>query len=206
MSHFSWIGPGAQRLSLKPPFEVLPTDEQLFQCLSRIKRWGGWFEHAISVAQHSVLVMLLLDNAPLLDSAPDREFSDLKLAALYHDAHEALYGDRVAPVHRLEREMLNQSRHPHDMLCDEFDRALEKDRGLSLRLLAAYEVRWADQVSAAIEARHLGIDQDEIRKHFGEARMIAAHELDHLWNVAANHAAPTWLDHVRAEQKGVIAK
>src|SRR5690606_15178415 len=59
--------------------------EDIAKGLSNICRYGGQMEHHYSVAQHSVLVMML---APV----------ELRLAALLNDAAEAYLGDVVKPL------------------------------------------------------------------------------------------------------------
>lgn len=81
-----------QRIDLVNPTPdmIRPTD--IAQGLGHICRFGGQIEHFYSVAQHSILVMLL---------AP----AHLKRAALLHDASEAYLGDVISPLKHVIREV-----------------------------------------------------------------------------------------------------
>lgn len=63
------------------------TVEEVAHVLSRFCRYGGHCPQHYSVAQHSVMVSLLVEQA-----------GDLPRLALLHDAHEAYFGDWPKPV------------------------------------------------------------------------------------------------------------
>jgi hypothetical protein len=73
------------KIDLNSPFPHMFNNKDIAQGLSNICRFGGQMGGFYSVAQHSVLVMLL---------APKR----LALPALIHDAPEAYLGDVVKPL------------------------------------------------------------------------------------------------------------
>lgn len=62
--------------------------ESLAKGLSQINRFTGQTEFPYSVAQHSILVSRLVQS----------QDPEVKLAALMHDAHEAVIGDISTPV------------------------------------------------------------------------------------------------------------
>lgn len=106
--------------------------EKIATSLSRIKRWCGNGALSISVAQHSVYVMLQLPP-------------QLQLAGLVHDAHEAFTGDISTPTKRLMRsiELHNSQR--------KIDEIIHKMLGIEMTEREAAIVKEADMAVCAAE-------------------------------------------------------
>ncbi len=148
-----------RRLDLLNPSALDIEIEDIAHGLARVARWNGQTrgDHAFSVAQHSVLVEGLMQ-----DAWPEAALTD-RLGALLHDAPEYVIGDMISP----------------------FKNALGLDyRQFEGRLLAAIRMRFglaaemtpearahikrADMASAFFEATRLaGFDIDEALKYFG---------------------------------------
>ena len=87
-----------RRLDLADPSPLDIEIEDIAHGLARVARWNGQTlgDHAFSVAQHSMLVVDLVDaltdnKAPLA----------LRLAALLHDGPEYVIGDMISPFKAL---------------------------------------------------------------------------------------------------------
>jgi 5'-deoxynucleotidase YfbR-like HD superfamily hydrolase len=91
----AWVLLGSgRRIDLLEPSPLDWDDEDLAVCLARTNRWGGHsrWDLALSVAQHSLLVLALRQRVTTL-SASDA------LRELLHDADEGFLGfDAIAPV------------------------------------------------------------------------------------------------------------
>lgn len=113
--------------------------------LSRIPRFNGHTIEPFSVAQHSLLVLRILDSLqPDGQPAPP----DLRLAALLHDAHEAYIGDITSPVAMvLGREL----RLLKDRVQDTIRAAFE----IPYRWDAETVIRHCDLIALATEKRDL---------------------------------------------------
>jgi hypothetical protein len=99
-------------------------------------RFGGQTRGFYSVAEHSVHVMDLVRQGgypPVL-----------QLAALLHDAHEAFYGDVVAPMKPLVPELVR--------LMERFDRVCEERFDLPAGILSHEQVKVADRIMLRVEA------------------------------------------------------
>jgi 5'-deoxynucleotidase YfbR-like HD superfamily hydrolase len=150
-----------RRLDLADPSPLDIEIEDIAHGLARVARWNGQTvgDHAFSVAQHSLLVVDLVD-ALCGQKAP----ADLRLAALLHDGPEYVIGDMISPFKAL--------------LGDGY-------RSIEARLAAAIHLRHqlpaslptpmhklikqADSVSAFLEASQLaGFALDEAEKLFGK--------------------------------------
>lgn len=105
--------------------------EELAVSLSKICRFAGHLPEHYSVAQHSVFVA---------DQVPD----NLKLAALLHDAHEAIIGDIPLPISRLLGEDLYDIKY-------ELDGVIGERYGLSRRIFHSPELHKADRLAAVVE-------------------------------------------------------
>ena len=85
-----------RRLNLLDPSPLDIEIEDIAQGLSKVARWNGQThgDHAFSVAQHSLLVLELLDQGqgPLPQG--------VRLGALLHDAAEYVIGDLISPFKR----------------------------------------------------------------------------------------------------------
>lgn len=85
-----------RRLNLLEPDPSSWTDSDLAISLSRTYRWGGHscWDLPLSVAQHSLLVLVLRHNMAPLDHLTRRE----ALRELLHDADEMLSFDPISPL------------------------------------------------------------------------------------------------------------
>jgi len=85
-----------RRLNLLDPSPFDIEIEDIAQGLSKVARWNGQTsgDQAFSVAQHSLLVLALVDRARGPCSA------SLRLGALLHDAAEYVIGDLISPFKR----------------------------------------------------------------------------------------------------------
>ena len=82
-----------RRLDLLDPSPLDIEIEDIAHGLARVARWNGQTdgEYAFSVAQHSLLVEIIVSE---LEPKLDRRF---RLAALIHDAPEYVIGDLISP-------------------------------------------------------------------------------------------------------------
>src|SRR5262245_4183962 len=82
-----------RRLDLLNPSPFGIETQDIPRGLARVARWNGQTdgEHAFSVAQHSLLVEIIVSE---LEPKLDRRF---RLAALIHDAPEYVIGDLISP-------------------------------------------------------------------------------------------------------------
>jgi 5'-deoxynucleotidase YfbR-like HD superfamily hydrolase len=148
-----------RRLDLLNPSPADIEIEDIAHGLARVARWNGQTlgEHAFSVAQHALLVEMILRAHP---AGQDRQWL---LAALLHDAPEYVIGDLISP----------------------FKAAIGLDyKAFEARLLYAIHVRFglphqlpgevtaaiktADRVAAYYEATRLaGFSSDEAERFFG---------------------------------------
>jgi len=154
-----------RRLDLLDPSPLDIEIEDIAHGLARVARWNGQTdgEYAFSVAQHSLLVEIIVSE---LEPKLDRRFT---LAALIHDAPEYVIGDLISP----------------------FKAALSLDyRAFEAKLLAAIHLRFglpaelpdevtklikrADRIAAYYEATCLaGFARDEARRFFGQPRGLS---------------------------------
>jgi len=154
-----------RRLDLLDPSPLDIEIEDIAHGLARVARWNGQTdgEYAFSVAQHSLLVEIIVSE---LEPKLDRRF---RLAALIHDAPEYVIGDLISP----------------------FKAALSLDyRAFEAKLLAAIHLRFglpaelpdevtklikrADRIAAYYEATCLaGFVRDEARGFFGQPRGLS---------------------------------
>lgn len=131
-----------RRIDLCDP-QVADMDMQdIAHALSLICRFGGHVKHFYSVAEHSLLVADLLEE----QGHP----SNVVLAGLLHDAHEAFIGDVTTPVKAVLRQ------HGElDELIQKFDLCIAEYAGLSPEMLHCPPVREADAAALFIEAQYL---------------------------------------------------
>jgi hypothetical protein len=113
------------------------TLEDIAHSLSRLPRFLGHTRGAIpySVAQHSCLVMALLD---------DGATRQLEQAAILHDAHEALMGDLPTPL----KVALGGAVTAIEV---RLQRAIHCRFRVSVNLIGHYAVEWADRQALATE-------------------------------------------------------
>lgn len=117
------------------------TVENLSYALARKCRFGGHCKRFYSVAQHSILVARMVP-------------SEFRLAALLHDAHEALsgFGDILSPIKRLmPLDVLNWYRGH----IEKVDRAVCERFGLEYELLKSPTIVEADLRMLATEKEQL---------------------------------------------------
>ena len=161
-----------RRLDLLDPSPLDIEIEDIAHGLARVARWNGQTkgEHALSVAQHCILVERLVGE--LRPKGPRA----LRLAALLHDAAEYVIGDLISP----------------------FKTAVGIDyKAIELRLSRAIHIRFglppeiapddlvlikrADKMSAYFEATQLaGFSITEARKLFGIPRGVSPPRLHPL--------------------------
>jgi len=137
-----------RRLDLADPSPLDIEVEDIAHGLARVARWNGQTtgDHAFSVAQHSLLVVDLVD-ALAGGEAP----AEVRLAALLHDGPEYVIGDMISPFKAL--------------LGDGY-------RSIEARLASAIHLR--HQLPAALPASmHKAIKQADGISAFLEASQLA---------------------------------
>ncbi len=153
-----------RRLDLLNPTPVDIEITDIAHGLARVARWNGQTtgEHALSVAQHSMIVEDIV-SAQLPDAT-----QQVRLAALLHDSPEYVIGDLISP----------------------FKSAIGFDyKNFEIRLLSAIHIRFglpgsvdartnriiktADAVAAYYEAKVLaGFSEDEADQIFGRPEQL----------------------------------
>lgn len=140
----SWIQTiEGNELNLAIPSSEAISPDTLCRILARTPRFGGHWKNGIewySVAQHSLLVSSLLP-------------SDLQLAGLLHDAHEAFwgFGDVLRPAKHLQRDVADFFRL-HAM---KHDTVIARRFGVNVKLFHHEQVKQADNIMLATEKRDL---------------------------------------------------
>ena len=148
-----------RRLDLLDPSPLDVEIEDVALGLSRVARWNGQTlgDHAFSVAQHSVLVLDLLEERRA--SAP----RPLLLAALLHDASEYVTSDLITPF----KAALGPD---YRAVEQRVQRAVNLRFGLPGELPAEWRrvIKTADRVAAFVEAVELaGFTEPEARRVLG---------------------------------------
>jgi len=154
----AWVRmPSEKRLDLLDPTPFDWEDSDLALGLSRTYRWGGHsaWPRPLSVAQHSLTVMVLRQQAAAAPLAPA-----LLLRELLHDAEEGLLGfDAVSPLKPFLGEGFR-------LLSARLERAVFLRYGLpgwTTREHAQH--KQADRLAAASEAVHVaGWSEAEVRR------------------------------------------
>ncbi|MCW5695851.1 MAG: HD family hydrolase [Bauldia sp.] len=152
-----------RRLDLLDPSPLDIEIEDIAHGLARVARWNGQTlgDHPLSVAQHSLLVVTILEET-WMEPGPEA-----RLAALLHDAPEYVIGDMISPFKAViggdykgvERRLL-VAIHRRFGLPDE----------LPADLAAA--IKAADRIAAYHEATQLaGFAAEEARRFFGRPRI-----------------------------------
>lgn len=119
--------------------------EDVARALSRVCRFGGHTREFYSVAEHSVLVSLLVRP-------------ELAAAALLHDAHEAYFADLTQPLKWCMRPPFKRW---WDDLTSAAQRSIHQALGVPEPTAAERrEIRDADIMALAIERRDLIADQE----------------------------------------------
>lgn len=114
--------------------------------LSKICRFGAQATRFYSVAQHSILVADLVERAG---------HSEVALAALHHDSHEAFACDLPTP---LKRRINAESNGYYSRLCGLLDAAIDEAFGIvGVRREPGAEaiIKAADEKALLIESREL---------------------------------------------------
>ena len=153
-----------RRLDLLQPSPLEIELEDIAHGLARVARWNGQTlgEHAFSVAQHSILVLEILER---LDGDLTPKAG---LTALLHDAPEYVIGDMISPFKAvigadykaIERRLL-EAIHLHFLLPAETPARLKG------------RIKKADTIAAYFEATELaGFSREEARRFFGEPQGI----------------------------------
>ena len=148
-----------RRLDLLDPSPLDVEMEDIAHGLARVARWNGQTsgEHIFSVAQHTLLVEVVLGHA--LPRADHR----LRLAALLHDAPEYVIGDMISPF----KAVIGGS---YKAVEKRLLAAIHLHFGLPAVLPADIEalIKTADMGAAYLEATSLaGFSQAEARRLFG---------------------------------------
>lgn len=139
--------------------------------LARIPRFNGHTKgNPYSVAQHSVLVSRLIEKRH-----PDVP-PVVRLAGLFHDAHEAYIGDCSTPVKSACAILYGQPSLPFEELGAKFDEVIAQRIGLNnVNLFYTDWVKEADLAMLAAELRDLvGLDPKNIEKFEG----VRFHDID----------------------------
>jgi hypothetical protein len=142
MSHWILTANG-QEVDLAYTRPALMTLADVSHALAQINRFNGHCRRPYSVAEHSLLVLDIIEHLFAPASVHCR------LAALMHDAHEAYVGDMATPVKHLVGEGWHQLEH-------RVERCLRSAWGLHV---AAYEyaamIKQADMIALATERAQL---------------------------------------------------
>ena len=161
-----------RRLDLLNPSPLDIEIEDIAHGLARVARWNGQTtgDHALSVAQHSLLVERI--TSELRADLPTR----WRLAALIHDAPEYVVGDLITPFkaaigldyHALEDRLL-QATHIRFGLPPELPKTITA------------LIKRADKIAAFLEATQLaGFTDSEARRFFTAPRGLNARALKEL--------------------------
>ncbi|BBK35327.1 hydrolase [Allostella sp. ATCC 35155] len=158
-----------RRLDLLDPSPLDVEIEDIALGLSRVARWNGQTTgaHGLSVAQHSLLVLDILEATV---SRPSRE---LRRAALLHDASEFVTADLITPFKRV----IGDSYKAVEVRVQE---AAHLRFGLPARLPQDWTlaIKRADGDAAFLEAVALaGFTEAEARRVFRYRRTRRAGEL-----------------------------
>ena len=153
-----------RRLDLLNPSPEDVEIEDIAHGLARVARWNGQTRgaHALSVAQHSVIV------ADILAVLAPESGRDGELAALLHDSPEYVIGDLISPFKAaigLDYKAFEQK------LLEAIHRRFRLTHPLSASLLTS--IKRADRIAAYYEATCLaGFDEDEGERYFGPVESL----------------------------------
>ena len=158
-----------RRLDLLDPSPMDIELEDIAHGLARVARWNGQTtgDHALSVAQHSLLVEQI--TSELRTDLPSR----WRLAALVHDAPEYVVGDLITPFKAAVG--LN-----YRELEDRLLRAVHIRFGLPGELPKTITtlIKRADKMAAYLEATQLaGFSEPEARRFFTVPRGLSEQAL-----------------------------
>lgn len=150
-----------RRLDLADPSPLDIEVEDIAHGLARVARWNGQTtgDHAFSVAQHSLLVVDLVDTL-----AGGEASADLRLAALLHDGPEYVIGDMISPFKAL---LGDGYRSIEARLASAIHLRHQLPAALPAPVHKA--IKQADGISAFLEASQLaGFAMPEAEKLFGK--------------------------------------
>jgi 5'-deoxynucleotidase YfbR-like HD superfamily hydrolase len=147
-----------RRLDLLDPSPLDIEIEDIALGLSRVARWNGQTvgAHGFSVAQHSLLVL------EILEASIDRPSRGLRRAALLHDASEFVTADLITPFKAVIGDAYKALEH-------RVQAAVHVRFGLPAQLKDEWHkaIKRADIDAAFLEAVELaGFGEDEARKIF----------------------------------------
>ena len=172
-----------RRLDLLDPSPLDVEVEDIAHGLARVARWNGQTigDHAFSVAQHSLLVEDILGR---VDAAIG---TDLRLAALFHDAPEYVIGDMISPF----KAVIGDNYKAVEARLQE---AIHIRLGLPAHLPTSWKtaIKKADKIAAFLEATQLaGFGREDAEKFFGRPGKIGGAQLEKLFSLAplATHDA-----------------
>ena len=155
-----------RRLDLLHPSPLDIEIEDIAHGIARVARWNGQTtgDHPFSVAEHSLLVELLLRRLKPKAGPPER------LAALLHDAPEYVIGDMISPFKAAIG--LDYKDFEHRLAAAVHIRfGLPPDIAPGLAKL----IKRADRLSAWFEATQLaGFSESEAAKYFPRPRFEGA--------------------------------
>ncbi|MHA6289310.1 HD domain-containing protein [Maricaulis sp. CAU 1757] len=148
-----------RRLDLLDPSPFDVEIEDIAHGLARVARWNGQTRgnHAFSVAEHSVVVLRILDH--LYPGLEDK----WRLAAILHDASEYVIGDMISPF----KAALGVNYREFE---DRLENAIHLRFGLPPRLPREVKrkIKRADVICAYFEATQIaGFNHAESVKFFG---------------------------------------
>ena len=158
-----------RRLDLLHPSPLDIEIEDIAHGIARVARWNGQTtgDHPFSVAEHSLLVELILRRLKPRAGPAER------LAALLHDAPEYVIGDMISPFKAAIG--LDYKDFEHRLAA-----AVHIRFGLPPDLTPALEklIKRADRLSAWFEATQLaGFSESEAAKYFPRPRFEGAGEI-----------------------------
>jgi len=188
----AWIRlPSGAALDLINPSPQAWTDEDLALRLARTYRWGGesTWPWPLSVAQHSLLVLALRNQAASAPLTPGEA-----LAELLHDAEEGFLGfDCISPLKRVLGD-------PFKAVADRLIQAIALRYRLPVWAPQAHaEHKHADSVAAASEAVHCtGWSREEVREVLGIAHPVL--DADPLQAIYGGAAWEPWPSDVAARR------
>ncbi len=147
-----------RRLDLLDPSPLDIEIEDIALGLSRVARWNGQTvgEHGFSVAQHSLLVL------DILEASVERPNRSLRRAALLHDASEFVTADLITPFKAVIGDAYKALEH-------RVQAAVHLRFGLPAKLKDEWHttIKRADTDAAFLEAVELaGFGEEEARKIF----------------------------------------
>lgn len=155
-----------RRLDLLDPSPADVAIEDIAHGLARVARWNGQTlgDHALSVAQHSLIV-----EDVACDMNPGWQ-AEWRLAALLHDAPEYVIGDLISPF----KAAVGLDYKAFELkLLDAIHRAFGVPSPLPEEITAA--IKEADRIAAYFEATRLaGFAEDEALRFFGSPDGLSA--------------------------------